>query len=71
MLHIDDPYLAWCVDDAVYEFGTACEEAMESARGNKKGTAAQKNGAAENALRRMLGVRQKYRDITELVNKRG
>lgn len=71
MLHIEDPYRAWCIDDAVYEFGTACEAVVDDAKASKKGTAAQKNGAGENALRRMLGVPQKFRDISELINKRG
>lgn len=43
----------------------ACEDAISSARGGK-GSEAQKNGKAENALRKMLGMEQKFRDITEL-----
>ena len=60
-------YRAWCFDEVVLEFGLACEDAMKDASEHKgKGkapTAAQSRGKAENALRKMLGMQQKFRDI--------
>jgi len=67
LLGVHDDYLAWCVNEAVYEFGTACEEAVEDARTRKKGKADQKAAAGENALRRMLGLDPKFRGIEALM----
>lgn len=74
---VTEPYRAWCLDEAVMEFGLACEEAMESARnsGAKRGkgkgpSEAQKRGKAENALRKMLGLPQKFRGIESLAKKK-
>ena len=65
-----DPYSAYCLDEAVSFFGSACEKAMDDARRsggkNTKQTPAQEAAKAENALRRMLGVPQKFRSLREL-----
>lgn len=69
LLVINDPYVAWCVDEAVLEFGTAVEDAVQEEYENTKGSKALKNGAAENALRRMLGVEEKFRDPIDFIKK--
>lgn len=74
MIGVLDPYRAWCFDEAAMEFGLACEAAMEDARnsgskskGKGKGLSEkQKAGKADNALRKMLGLEQKFSDITSL-----
>lgn len=67
MLAIFDPYEAWCLDEAVQMFGAEVESEMDAARDRRKGNAKQKAAAAENMLRKMLGMKQKFRDITELM----
>lgn len=72
-MSITDPYLAWCFDEACVEFGQACQEAMDDARKDKSKSSAkgkskglsdkQKDARAENALRKMLGLKQKFRGI--------
>lgn len=65
---ITETYRAWCFDEACASFGQACETEMESARkvpkGKKTPSDAILNGKAENALRKMLGMKQKFRDVT-------
>lgn len=67
---ITDTYRAFCFDEAVTEFGLACEAEMDRARkpgkGKKKQSDAQLNAKAENALRKMLGIKQKFADIRSL-----
>lgn len=64
---ITGSYRAWCFDQAVYEFGSACDVAIEDARNSfgkkSKVSDAQRQAKAENALRKMLGVGMKFRDI--------
>lgn len=76
MLTITDPYHAWCFDEACAVFGRACEAAMADARKDrskgKKGSkqsAEQREAKAENALRRMLGIPQKFRNIGDLAGR--
>lgn len=66
---ITEPYNAWCFDEAVAVFGASCEEAMTQARRPPKNTklnADQLDARADNALRRMLGMKQKFRSIHDL-----
>lgn len=71
LIGLTDSYAAWCLDEACMAFGQACEEVMSDARARGKGkTDAQRNGAAMNALRKMLGLKQKFRDISELTTRR-
>lgn len=67
---ITETYRAWCFDEAVTTFGQACDSAMADARKIPKGSKSKKqpseailNGKAENALRKMLGMPQKFSDI--------
>jgi hypothetical protein len=64
---ITGSYRTWCFDQAVNEFGTACENAMDEARNSfgkkSKASEAQRQAKAENALRKMLGLGMKFRDI--------
>lgn len=59
--------MAFCLDEAIADFGSACEAAMNEARkdrskGKTKLSAEQKDAKAENALRKMLGEQPKFRD---------
>lgn len=58
ILHIDDPYIAFCVDEAVYAFGAAIEgelNEMKKAKGEKDETFARRKEAA---FRRFIGVQK-------------
>lgn len=56
----DGGYYAFCFDEACTFFGDTVSLAMEQAKGK---TDAQKRGAAENILRKYLGLQPKFRDI--------
>jgi hypothetical protein len=66
LLHINDPYLAYCVDEAVGYFGSHIEQALDEVKGKNDKI---KNSKRENLLRKYLGLKAKHRDIMELVNK--
>lgn len=59
ILALDDPYVAYCFDEACMAFGTACESAMEAVKGK---TDKVRRANRENALRKMLGLPQKFRN---------
>ena len=69
LLDVTDSYASYCLDEACFAFGSACESAMDEARrtANKKATEAQRRGRAENALRKMLGLPMKFRNIGDLL----
>jgi len=55
--------VAYCIDEAVGYFGSYVENKMDKVKAkNDKAKAAK----AENVLRRYLGMKQKFRDISEL-----
>lgn len=66
LIGLTDVYQAWCFDEAVVEFGTEVTAAVEEAARTAKGSDAIKRGVADNALRQMLGLPRKYRDIAQL-----
>lgn len=56
-------YAAWCLDEAVYTFGTEVESVVqETMKGVKSKSEAVKLGAGDNALRQMLGMPRKFAD---------
>lgn len=67
LVEIAGSYRRWCFDEAVAAFGNACEEVMEEARNSfgkkSKASDSQRQAKVENALRRMLGIGMKFRDI--------
>lgn len=63
ILGIEDDFEAFCVDEAVYYFGEYVKEKMEEVKGKTK---AQRRGKAENVLRKYLGEKPKFRDISEI-----
>jgi hypothetical protein len=62
---LEDPYVAYCFDEACLAFGRGCEAAMDSVKTAKK-KPAQIKGARENMLRRFLGIKPKFADIGRL-----
>lgn len=71
LLGITGVYRQWCFDEACAEWGQACEAEMDRARqtkskGKKQPSVAQQNAKAENALRKMLGMKQQFQDIRAL-----
>jgi hypothetical protein len=61
---IDGGYTAYCFDEACGHFGNYVSQAMDEAMEKSKSkNEAQKRGAADNVLRRYLGLPQKFRDI--------
>ena len=65
ILNVEEPYTAYCLDEAVMAFGRGCEAAMDSVKTKGK-KPAQIKGARENMLRRFLGIQRKFADIREL-----
>jgi len=59
----DGGFTAYCFDEAVHYFGSYVTTAVEQAKGK---TEQQRKGAAENILRKYLGMPTKFRDIGEL-----
>lgn len=62
MLGILNPYAAYCFDEACLAFGAGCEGVMDAVRTKGK-SEKHIRGAKENALRKVLGLEQKYADI--------
>ena len=56
--------MAYCVDEAIGHFGSTIEQAMDKVKGKNAKT---KRAKAENVLRRYLGLKQQFRDASELV----
>lgn len=63
----DDPYVAYCVDEAVGYFGTYVEDKIRNVKGKNDKVKAAK---ADNLLRKYLGMKQQFRDIGELLPKK-
>lgn len=63
-LAIHDPYTAFCVDQAVFRFGTAVEDAVRDAGEpkSKRDTEKARKSRAMMAFNRMLGIKQKFAD---------
>lgn len=56
---MQDPYAAYCLDNAVAEFGRAVESDLAEVEGKTKKEVAKKS---ERVLRRWLDMPQQYRD---------
>lgn len=55
-----DTYAAYCLDEAVIEFGVWVESKIDAVDAK---SAKQREALAENALRKCLGMEQKFRSI--------
>lgn len=64
LLGIDDPYEAYCLDEAVLSFGDGVRAELDKVKGKNQ---EQKRMMA---LRRMLGMKQKFADPAGLIGKK-
>lgn len=65
LLGIEDAYLRYCLDEAVWHFGTTVRQRMNDA-GEKKGkhdNDKKRKLRVENALRDALGIQRRYAQI--------
>jgi uncharacterized protein (DUF2252 family) len=65
LLAIEDSYTAYCLDEAVWVFGTSVRERIREASSSKgkNDTEDKQRARAENALREALGLPRKYRPM--------
>jgi hypothetical protein len=68
LLAVEDPYTAYCLDEAVGYFGSYVEARMDEVKAKNAKTKAAKQ---ENVLRKYTGQKQKFRDIMELAKTKG
>lgn len=59
LLGVDDTYTAWCLDNAVAEFGRALDSELKSIEGK---TSKELMSKTQRVLGRWLDVEVKYRD---------
>lgn len=59
VLHLEDPYLAYCVDNAVFAFGSEVDGELKSIEAKNKQEAKTKQ---RSVMRRWLGLPQKFRN---------
>jgi hypothetical protein len=64
LLAVEDPYTAYCLDEAVGYFGSYVEARMDEVKAKNEKTKAAKR---DNVLRKYTGQKMKYRDIMDLV----
>lgn len=60
LLNVTNDFDAFCLDEAVMTFGTSIDGDVQEAADNTKGSDAMKRGAAENTLRKHLGLPLKF-----------
>lgn len=70
---IGNAYEAYCFDEAVWRFGTGVQAEVDEAGKPKQKKVnkdeVRREALAQNAFRRLVGLPQKFRDITQAVKK--
>lgn len=69
---IDDPFAAYCLDQAVYRFGQGVEDAVHEAGQStgKNDTTKKQQQRAQRKLESLLGITPKFADPTTLIAKK-
>lgn len=70
-MFIDDPYTAYCLDEAVYYFGTEVEAQVEAAMKStgKADNQKQREHRGRLAMSRLLGITAPFADPSALAKK--